>query len=114
MTNEEKQVSIDDSTKVALKLVMWGAGIMLAIMSPALGLAIKASIQVGAVTENLKTLTLSSARTEHNTAATATALQALDKRYEGDTARMDGRMSAAERALIEHATRIRELEQGQK
>lgn len=105
-----RPATIDEGTKVGLKLVMWGAGIMLGIMSPALGLAIHASIKVGSVTENIKTLTLSSARTEHNTAATAQALQALDKRYEGDTARMDGRMSAAERALIEHAARLRELE----
>ena len=103
--------TIDDDTKVGLKLVMWGAGIMLGIMSPALALAINASIQVGSVTKNLETLTLSSARTEANTAATAAALQALDKRYEGDAARTHERLTTAERLLSDHALRLRELEQ---
>jgi len=96
--------TIDEGTKVGLKLVMWGAGTMLGVMSPALALAINASLKVGTFAEILS-------RTEHNTAVTASALQTLGIKYEGESARLDGRMSAAERELAELAARIRELEQ---
>jgi len=101
---------IGEETRVSMKLIMWGAGVMLAIMSPALALALRASIQIGGVASDMRSLYESAQRTEIHTGETARALHALDKRYEGDAARVDGRLLNLERRQTDIVERVRIIE----